>query len=103
MKSLVDRQVGTRIAKMLREAQHKHGRIQEADINRIADQVGEPVRVIQDVIGFFPHFRRTEPPICHVSICRDMSCRLRGSVEVAKQLRELQVFGFDGFFGGDPE
>ena len=90
MKSLVDRQVGTRIAKMLQEAQHKHGCIQEADINRIADQVGEPVRVIQDVIGFFPHFRRTAPPSCHVSICRDMSCRLRGSVEVAKQLRELQ-------------
>lgn len=90
MKSLVDRQVGTRIAKMLQEAQHKHGRIQDADIHRIADQVGEPVRVIQDVIGFFPHFRRTAPPKCHVSVCRDMSCRLRGSVEVANKLRELQ-------------
>ncbi len=90
MKSLVDRQVGTRIAKMLQEAQHKHGRIHDADIHRIADQFGEPVRVIQDVIGFFPHFRRTAPPLCHVSVCRDMSCRLRGSVEIANKLRELQ-------------
>ena len=52
MKSLIDRQVGTRIARMLQETQHKNGRISDADINRIADQLGEPVRIIQDVISF---------------------------------------------------
>lgn len=90
MTSLIDRQVGTRIAKMLQDSQHKHGFIQDSEIQRISDQVGEPIRVIQDVVSFFPHFRRTEPPKCHVYVCRDMSCRLRGSVAMSKQLRQLQ-------------
>ncbi len=90
MKSLIDRQVGTRIAKMLRESQHTFGYIQDAEILRISDQVGEPVRVIQDVVSFFPHFRRSVPSTCQVSICRDMSCRLRGSVAIADRLRTMQ-------------
>ena len=90
MTSLIDRQVGTRIAKMLQDSQHKYGFIQDLEIQRISDQVGEPIRVIQDVVSFFPHFRRTEPPRCHVYVCRDMSCRLRGSVAMSQQLRQLQ-------------
>ena len=90
MTSLIDRQVGTRIAKMLQDSQHKYGFIQDLEIQRISDQVGEPIRVIQDVVSFFPHFRRTEPPKCHVYVCRDMSCRLRGSVAMSKHLRQLQ-------------
>jgi NADH:ubiquinone oxidoreductase subunit F (NADH-binding)/NADH:ubiquinone oxidoreductase subunit E len=90
MKSLIDRQVGTRIAKMLQDSQHEHGFIQESEIQRISNQVGEPVRVIQDVISFFPHFRRTKPPQCHVYVCRDMSCRLRGSMAISDRLRTLQ-------------
>ena len=90
MTSLIDRQVGTRIAKMLQETQHKHGFIQDSEIHRISDQVGEPIRVIQDVVSFFPHFRRTKPPKCHVYVCRDMSCRLRGSVAMSEQLRRMQ-------------
>ena len=90
MTSLIDRQVGTRIAKMLQDSQHKYGFIQDLEIQRISDQVGEPIRVIQDVVSFFPHFRRTEPPKCHVYVCRDMSCRLRGSVAMSQQLRQLQ-------------
>lgn len=90
MTSLIDRQVGTRIAKMLQDSQHKYGFIQDSEIQRISDQVGEPIRVIQDVVSFFPHFRRTEPSKCHVYVCRDMSCRLRGSVAMSQQLRQLQ-------------
>ncbi len=91
MKSLTERQVGTRIAKMLQDSQHEHGFIQASEIQRISDQVGEPVRVIQDVISFFPHFRKDAPPKCHAYVCRDMSCRLRGSVAMSEQLRNLQV------------
>lgn len=90
MKSLVDRQVGTRIALMLQDVQHRDGYVSAQEIERIAGQVGEPVRVIQDVVSFFPHYRRNQPPACQVAICRDMSCRLRGSVEAAKQLRALE-------------
>ena len=46
MKSLVERQVGTRIAKMLQEVQHRQGYINDNDIARIAGQVGEPSRVM---------------------------------------------------------
>ena len=89
MKSLVERQVGTRIAKMLQEVQHRQGYINDNDIARIAGQVGEPSRVIQDVVSFFPHYSRQVPAKCRVAICRDMSCRLRGSVQIAQQLQEL--------------
>ncbi len=91
MKSLIDRQVGTRIATMLQDSQHAHGFIQNSEIQRISDQVGEPVRVIQDVVSFFPHFRMTPPPTCHVYVCRDMSCRLRGSVTLSEQLRKMEA------------
>ena len=91
MKSLTERQVGTRIAKMLQDSQHEHGFIQASEIQRISDQVGEPIRVIQDVISFFPHFRKDAPPKCHAYVCRDMSCRLRGSVMMSEQLRDLQA------------
>jgi hypothetical protein len=50
MSSLVERQVGTRIAKMLQDVQHRQGYVGDVDIQRIAGQVGEPVRVIQDVV-----------------------------------------------------
>ncbi len=90
MKSLVERQVGTRIAKMLQDVQHRQGFVGHTDIARIANHVGEPVRVIQDVVSFFPHYRRTEPPRCRVAICRDMSCRLRGSMLAAEGLHALQ-------------
>lgn len=89
MKSLVDRQVGTRIAKMLQEVQHKFGFVSDSEIQRIATQVGEPLRVIQDVVSFFPHYRRSKPSTCQVAICRDMSCRLRGSVEVTDHMHAL--------------
>ncbi|MCY2983904.1 MAG: NAD(P)H-dependent oxidoreductase subunit E [Planctomycetota bacterium] len=91
MRSLTERQVGTRIAKMLQDSQHEHGFIQTSEIQRISDQVGEPIRVIQDVISFFPHFRKDAPPKCHAYVCRDMSCRLRGSVAMSEQLRSLQT------------
>jgi formate dehydrogenase beta subunit len=91
MKSLTERQVGTRIAKMLQDSQHEHGFIQASEIQRISDQVGEPIRGIQDVISFFPHFRKDAPPKCHAYACRDMSCRLRGSVEMLEGLRRLQT------------
>lgn len=89
MKSLVERQVGTRIAKMLQDVQHKQGFVGDSDIQRIAGQVGEPVRVIQDVVSFFPHYSRKPPAKCRVAICRDMSCRLRGSARIAKQLHAI--------------
>jgi NADH:ubiquinone oxidoreductase subunit F (NADH-binding)/NADH:ubiquinone oxidoreductase subunit E len=89
MKSLVDRQVGTRIVKMLQDVQQRDGYVSDPEIHRIAGQVGEPVRVIQDVVSFFPHYRRSKPSRCHVAICRDMSCRLRGSAHVAQQLNAL--------------
>lgn len=90
MSSLVERQVGTRIAKMLQEVQHRQGYVADGDIQRIAGQVGEPVRVIQDVVSFFPHYRRTAPARCRVAICRDMSCRLRGSQQIATTLHALE-------------
>ncbi len=88
MKSLAERKVGTQIAKMLQNVQHDKGFIEPEDIELISDQVGEPLHVIQDVVSFFPHYRQQPPPTCSVSICCDMTCRLRGSVELTRVLRE---------------
>ncbi|MDZ4851628.1 MAG: NAD(P)H-dependent oxidoreductase subunit E [Pirellulaceae bacterium] len=90
MKSIVDRKVGTRIAKMLYETQHEHGYLLDQELERISDQTGEPLNVIQDVISFFPHYRRTPPPKCSVHVCRDMSCRLRGAMKVRERFEQWQ-------------
>jgi formate dehydrogenase beta subunit len=90
MKSFVDRKVGTQIAKMLLDSQHDHGYLKDTELVRIADQTGEPLNVIQDVVSFFPHYRRLPPPRCSVSICRDMSCRLRGAAAVRQAMDAWQ-------------
>ena len=91
VQSLVDRKVGTRIAKMLHESQHHHGYLLKREIHRIAEQVGEPLNVIQDVISFFPHYRLTPPPTCSIHLCRDMTCRLRGAMEASEKLRHWKA------------
>lgn len=90
MKSIVDRKVGTKIAKMLGDVQHHHGYLTTADLEKIAERTGEPLNVIEDVVSFFPHYRLEPPPKCSVHICRDMSCRLRGSVQIAEKLKQWQ-------------
>lgn len=90
MKTLAERQLGTLIAQLLQEAQHTHGYLSDEEIHKIANTAGVPVRMIQDVVDFFPHYRRIPPPRCRVSVCRDMSCRLRGSVKALEALKELQ-------------
>ncbi len=91
MKSIVDRKVGTRIARMLYESQYRNGYILDSEVERIADQTGEPLNVIQDVISFFPHYRRTPPPKCSIHVCRDMSCRLRGAMAVRDRLEDWRA------------
>src|SRR4029077_19833821 len=34
---------------------------------------------INEVISFFPHFRREPPPDVDVRVCRDIACHLRGA------------------------
>ena len=55
-----------------------------------------PLSQIHAVASFYPHFQFTPPPQVDVRVCADMSCHLRGGVEVKAALEEA-------FRGTSPE
>ena len=77
------------IVQELNKLQKKYGYIAEQPLRALAQRTGIPLYRWQEVASFFPHFRQQAPPKVDVRICRDMSCRLRGSATLESAVREL--------------
>ncbi|MBW8886011.1 MAG: NAD(P)H-dependent oxidoreductase subunit E, partial [Planctomycetia bacterium] len=52
----------------------------------LAERLAVPLYRIEEVVSFFPHYRKTPPPQLEVHVCRDMSCHLRGSASLISDL-----------------
>src|SRR5205823_6117279 len=50
------------------------------------ERLAVPLYRIEEVVSFFPHYRKTAPPQLEVHVCRDMSCHLRGSASLISDL-----------------
>jgi NADH:ubiquinone oxidoreductase subunit F (NADH-binding) len=48
-----------------------------------------PLYRVHEVASYFPQFRFEAPKKLEVGVCRDMSCRLRGSADVLSKLKAL--------------
>ena len=77
------------IVQELHAIQKTYGYLPTAELKALSERTNTPLYRLQEVASFFPHFRRTKPPAVEVHVCRDMSCRLRGSCELRKQLEGL--------------
>lgn len=77
---------GTVTAALLR-LQHQFGWLTDTDLRDLARQLEVPLHELEEVVSFFPHFRREPPPLVELSICRDMACHLRGAADTIRSLK----------------
>ena len=80
----------------LRGIQHEFGYLPADQLRRLAARIDVPLSQIHAVASFYPHFQLTPPPQVDVRVCADMSCHLRGGVEVKAALDQA-------FRGASPE
>lgn len=80
------------IIAQLHQIQERHGYLPRESLVALAERLAVPLYRIQEVVSFFPHFRRLPPPAVEVHVCRDMSCRLRGSPQLTERL-ETELAG----------
>lgn len=81
----VDPTQSTVTAALLR-LQHRTGWLSNQDLRDLANELEVPLHQLEEVVSFFPHFRRKRPPLIELQVCRDMSCHLRGAGALIQKL-----------------
>ncbi|HET6574311.1 MAG TPA: NAD(P)H-dependent oxidoreductase subunit E [Fimbriiglobus sp.] len=81
----------------LTKLQRVKGWLNDRDLTDLAAHLGIPTYRVEEVVSFFPHFRRRPPEPVEVDVCRDMTCHLRGAPGLTAALRTR--FGGDGRVG----
>ena len=83
------------IVQRLHEIQDRVGYLPDAELARVAREANVPLYRVQEVAGFFPHFRQewNPPPRVEVRVCRDMSCHLAGAARLLADLKGLAKRG----------
>ena len=76
--------------KLLRELiqiQHERGYLDDATLREVSKQQRVPLYQLEGLVSFYPHFRRTPPPVFSVHVCRDVSCSMGGCSKLSAELR----------------
>jgi formate dehydrogenase beta subunit len=83
------------IVQRLHEIQDRIGYLPDAELAKVAREASVPLYRVQEVAGFFPHFRQewNKPPRVELSVCRDMSCHRAGSTKLLASLGQLAKTG----------
>jgi formate dehydrogenase beta subunit len=76
------------IVQQLNQIQGRHGYLPRASLVALAERLAVPLYRIEEVVSFFPHYRKTPPPEVEVHVCRDMSCHLRDSAAMISDLQQ---------------
>jgi NADH:ubiquinone oxidoreductase subunit F (NADH-binding)/NADH:ubiquinone oxidoreductase subunit E len=78
------------IVQELHQIQERCGYLPRAELEALSRRrKSMPLHRLHEVASFFPHFRLEPPPALEVKVCRDMSCHLRGAVELRRSLDAL--------------
>src|SRR5437763_6885944 len=75
------------IVQQLNQIQSRYGYLPRESLVALAERLAVPLYRIEEVVSFFPHYRKSEPPRLEVHVCRDMSCHLRGSASLIDELK----------------
>src|SRR5947199_2867984 len=76
------------IVQQLNQIQSRYGYLPRESLVALAERLAAPLYRIEEVVSFFPHYRKTPPPHVEVHVCRDMSCHLRGSASLIADLEQ---------------
>jgi NADH:ubiquinone oxidoreductase subunit F (NADH-binding)/NADH:ubiquinone oxidoreductase subunit E len=74
----------------LQRIQRAFGYLKREELERFAKEEGIPLYRLQAVASFFPHFRLSAPTKVTVCVCRDMACRMKGSGDLLRDLRDTK-------------
>ena len=69
------------ILQHLTALQADHGWLSQDALVQLAVQLAVPLHRVEGVASFYPHFRRSPPPVHRVEVCRDLSCAMAGDPE----------------------
>jgi formate dehydrogenase beta subunit len=76
------------IVQQLNQIQARHGYLGRDSLIALAERLAVPLYRIEEVVSFYPHYRKAPPPELEVHVCRDMSCQLRGSSRLIADLQQ---------------
>ncbi len=77
------------IVQELHAIQERCGYLPVAELRALSERTNTPLHRLHEVASFFPHYRLQPPAAVEVRVCRDMSCHLRGSVNLRRNLEAL--------------
>mgnify|MGYP002623609189 FL=1 len=69
--------------------QHDRGYLSQNDLKLLSERLEVPLYRVNEVVSFYPHFRRQPPPQVRVQVCRDMSCHMAGACELRAALGKI--------------
>jgi NADH:ubiquinone oxidoreductase subunit F (NADH-binding)/NADH:ubiquinone oxidoreductase subunit E len=77
--------------KLLRELsqlQAEHGCLNNETLRDFSEETRVPLYRLEELVSFYPHFRRTPSPGISIHLCRDICCAMAGCDSLSQQLRE---------------
>ncbi len=80
---------GTLLLPALHLIQQERGFIAEEDIRWLAGYLGLPRIQVDEVLSFYGMLRRKAIGRCHIEVCRNVSCSMRGAERLIAKLSEL--------------
>ena len=78
---------GPSLIPALNAIQERIGWLPREELITLSREVHRPLYEIEGLVSFYPHYRTAPPPAVEVSVCRDLSCWLRGSDGAIAALR----------------
>ena len=72
----------------LRRIQEERGFVADEDIVELAAYLAVPRIQIEEVLSFYGQFRRRPAGRCHIQVCRNLSCSLRGAERLLGHLSD---------------
>ncbi len=74
------------IIQRLRQIQHDFGVLPDAELGKLAVELGVPLYRLQELASYYPSFRQeyNPPPALEIRVCRDMACHHRGAADLIR-------------------
>jgi NADH:ubiquinone oxidoreductase subunit F (NADH-binding)/NADH:ubiquinone oxidoreductase subunit E len=76
------------LLRRLHDLQEHHGWLSKETLRAFSAEAGVPLFRLEEVVSFYPFFRRSPPPRARVALCRDAACHLAGGPSFRRAVAE---------------